>query len=215
MKLIDFATYLVAIAMYAVVAPIVVGSLLFKYQPKAIRILLAGLTVILIVDGIMYLSDYQNKNTFLYVFSVIDVAMASAMFSVLTNRQFARRVIYLASVLVIVLIALDALYWSGLTQNGYSNAIGKVFIIILCVFYLTEFMQNEEIPRLRDQPILWITVGFLTYNLIGLFDVFSTQIVSYSQSLYIQFYMFWSIVTIFMNGCFLFAFWQSKNMVNH
>ena len=215
MKLIDFATYLVAVAMYAVVAPIVVGLLLFKYQPKAIRILLAGLTVILIVDGIMYLSDYQSKNTFLYVFSVIDVAMASAMFSVLTNRQFARRVIYLASVVVIVLIALDALYWSGLTQNGYSNAMGKVFIIILCAFYLTELMQNEEIPRLRDQPILWITVGFLTYNLVGLFDVFSKQIVSYSQSLYIQFYMVWSIVTIFMNGCFLFAFWQSKNMANH
>ena len=210
MKLIDFATYLVAIAMYSVAAPVFAGSLLFRYQSKPLKILFGGLVLILVVDIIMYLSDYQNKNSFLYIFSVVDVATATAMFAALTNHDSARKIILFAGITVVALIALDALYWSGLTNNGYSNALGKILIIVFCVFYLTELMQNEEIIRLRAEPLLWISAGLLAYNLVGMFDVFSKQIVSYSQNLYVQFYMLWSIVTIFMNGCFLFAFWRSK-----
>ncbi|UFH55005.1 hypothetical protein [Spirosoma sp. KNUC1025] len=140
--------------------------------------------------------------------------MMAAVFSAAIAKARTRKLILLTGSLLVLLIGIDAFWGSGLANNGYSNALEKVFILVITIYYLTQLFQDEDTVNLADQPMFWVSMGLLVYNLVGLFDVFSKPVLSYSQNLYLQFYMIWSGVAIFMYGCFAFAFWRSKRFLN-
>lgn len=208
MKLVDFAISLVYMATYIVVIPILVAIYFFKYQSKSLRILLAGLICVLFFDILMLF--FEAKNTFLYIFSGIDALMMAGVLSVAVTNQSASKIILGMGFLFVPLIALDAFFWSGLENNGYSNALEKVFVLAAVVYYLTQLLQDVEVDNLWQEPLIWVSIGILVYNLVGLLDVFSNPMLNYSKSLYLQFYMIWCIAALFMNACFAYAFWRSK-----
>jgi hypothetical protein len=208
MKLVDFAISLVYMATYVVVVPILVAIYFYKYQSKPLKILLVGLVCVLFFDVLMLF--FEAKNTFLYIFSGIDALMMAGVFSVAVTNQSTGKVILGVGFLFVPIIVLDAFFWSGLENNGYSNALEKVFVLATVIYYLTQLLQDVEIDNLWQEPLIWVSVSVLVYNLVGLLDVFSNPMLNYSKSLYLQFYMIWCIAALFMNGCFAYAFWRSK-----
>lgn len=208
MKLVDIATYLVYMATYIVVVPILVAIFLFTYQPKELKILLAGLIITLFFDVVLLF--FNAKTIFLYIFTLIDVITAVWMFSVVIRNMRIRKQTQLAGGLFTLFTFVDAFVLSGTNHNGYANFIGKLFVIILTIYYLTQLFQDETVDKLSEQPLFWVCVGSLANNLIGLFDVFSEPILSYSRTLYLQFYLIWSVAAIFMYGCCAIAFWVAK-----
>ena len=209
MTLVDFAISLVYIATYIVVVPILVAIYFQAYQSKALKILLGGLVCVLLFD-VLILWYEEKKNLFLYIFSAIDALTMAWMFSVAITNKKASKIILTIGILFVLLIATDAFFWSGLASNGYSNALEKVFVVIVTMYYLTQLLQDEATVNLRKEPLLWVCVGVLAYDLVGLCDVFSEPMLNYSKSLYLQFYMIWCIAAIFMYSCFAYAFWCSK-----
>ena len=107
-------------------------------------------------------------------------------------------------------IVFDAFIWSGINNNGYSNALGKVWILGIAIYYLIQLFRDLNVVKLTEQPLFWISVGLITNNAIGLIDIFSNPILTYSRSIYLQFYMIWSIAAIFMYCCFAYAFWKYR-----
>ena len=208
-RLIDFATNLVYVATYMVIIPILVAIYFYRFQSKALKILLGGLVIVLFLDVLLLF--FNAKNTFLYIFSAVDALSMALIFSVAITNERVSTVSWKAGVLFVLLIGFDAFFWSGITTNGYSNALEKVFVLGLTLYYLTQLLQDEEVVTLAEQPLFWVCVGVLMYNLVGLFDIFSKPMLSFSRNLYLQFYVIWSFVTICMYGCFAFAFWQSKH----
>lgn len=210
MKLLDVAQYLTYIATYIIVVPIGVAFYFYANQSKALRILLGGLVCVLFVD-ILLLWFLESKYTFLYIFSAIDIVMMACAYSVAVSNSRSGKIIRIAGLSVVPLIALDAFFWSGLTGNGYSNAFEKVVVLVMAIYYLTQLLQDEEAVNLWHEPLLWISGGVLVFNLVGLCDVFSAPMLNYSQSLYLQYYMVLCIANIFMYGCFAYAFWYTQN----
>jgi hypothetical protein len=208
MNLINLAIILVYMATYIVIVPIVVAIYFYAYQSKALKILLIGLGVVLFFDVLLLF--FNAKNTFLYIFSAVDVLIIACMFSVAIVNKRISKIVLITGFLFVPFIGFDAFFYSGITSNGYSNSLEKIFVLVVVIYYLTQLMQNELIDNLNEQPLFWICIGNLAYNIIGLFDVFSKHMLSYSQTLYLQFYMIWSIVAIFMYCCFTYAFWRSK-----
>ncbi|MFN8347773.1 MAG: hypothetical protein U0X91_22400 [Spirosomataceae bacterium] len=209
MKLIDIATYLIYTATYSIAVPIGIGLYFYASQSKALRIVLGGLVCVLFLD-IVLLWFLESKYTFLYLFSIVDAVMMTWAYSVAVTHSHAGKLILTAGLITIPIIASDAFFGAGLTGNGYSNAFEKVVISVVVIYYLTQLFQDEEATDLRMEPLLWVSVGVLIFNLVALGDVFSAPMLNFSQSLYLQYYMVLCLATIFLYGCFSYAFWLSR-----
>lgn len=212
MKLIDFASYLIYIANYIVIVPIVVAVFFYKYLTRELKILLLGLSISFIFDVLIVY--FSAKYLFIYIFSIIDTLTIAWMFSVLIFRKRIQYLILTCAFFLVGFIVIDAFYISGLENNGFSNALSKVYLLIITIYYFSLLLQNESIEDFKTQPLFWICIGLLSYHSIGLFDVFSKAMLSYSQYFYLQFYMIWCIAAIFMYSCFAVAFWKSKLRFN-
>ncbi|WP_461150617.1 hypothetical protein [Spirosoma pulveris] len=207
MKLTDVAMYLVYIATYCIVIPMAMGMYRYALLPKSLRLLLAGQFVVFGLDLLLLLFDLKATVTFLYLFSAVDaVLMAWVFSSLIPNRQVAKGV-WLGAGLLVLLIGVDAFFLSGLTNNGFSHAVEKVYVLLLALYYLTQLVGDDTEDDLAHQPMFWVSGGVVAYNLVGWFDVFSGPIVNYSQTLYLQYYMIWSIITVWMYAAFTYAFW--------
>lgn len=211
MKLIDVAMYVVYVATYIIVVPVGTGLYYFKYLSKPLKVLLGSLLAALVLDIILLFFTLSTTFTFLYVFTAIDVLTMTWLFSMVIRNKKASRILIFLGFLFITFIIADAFILSGYKNNGYSNAIEKALIWATAVYYLTQLFQEDIDKNLLKQPMLWVSAGVIVYNLIGFLDVFSKPMVTYSQNLYLQFYMIWSIAGIIMYGCFCYAFWLCKS----
>ncbi len=211
MKLINIATYLVGIATYIVILPVVVGIYCYAYLSKELKVLLAGLIAMLFLDIVLYFFQ-ASKNTFLYGFNALDIITYSWVLAIAIHPSRVRKIIWLGTFLFLLFIAFDAFIWSGINNNGYSNAIGKVWILGVAIYYLIQLFRDLNVVKLTEQPLFWISVGIVVNNAIGLIDIFSNPILTYSRSIYLQFYMIWSIAAIFMYCCFAYGFWKSQHV---
>ncbi|SOD81924.1 hypothetical protein [Spirosoma fluviale] len=210
MKLVDVAMYLVYLATYGVIVPVGFGFYLLQYLNKPLKILLAGLCLSLVLDLGLLAVNYKITNTFLYAFSGVDVLMMTWLYSSIITHKTLSNVIRWSGLFVIPLIGLDAFFISGLTNNGFSNAVEKFYIMSIALYYLTQLFQERIDEDIRRQSLFWVSTGIIIANLVGSFDIFSRTVINYSQTAYLQFFMFWSFVTILMFGAFSYAFWLSQ-----
>lgn len=210
MKLVDVAMYLVYLATYGVIVPVGFGFYLLEYLNKPLKILLAGLCLSLVLDLGLLVVNYKITNTFLYAFSGADVLMMTWLYSSIITHKTLRNVIRWSGLIVIPLIGLDAFFISGLTNNGFSNSVEKFYIMSIALYYLTQLFQERIDEDIRRQSLFWVSTGIIIANLVGSFDIFSRPVINYSQTAYLQFFIFWSFVTILMFGAFSYAFWLSQ-----
>lgn len=207
MKLIDIATYLVYIAMYSIIIPVGAGIYLFTRLTKPLKILWVGLCLVLILDILLLFFDLRIANTFLYVFTAVDVLMFSFVFSLSLSQKRRSSIILVIGVLFIPLIILDALFISGSEKNGLSNAIEKIFVLAIALYFLKQLFLDDSESNLLAAPLFWVSVGVISYDMVGFFDIFKEPILNFSQNLYLQYFIFWSLVTVFMYIAFSRAFW--------
>ncbi len=210
MKLVDLAFYLVYISTYIIVVPIGVGIYFRKYLSPVLKLLLLALFIVFVLDLSMLFFDLKSSSTFFYLFSFFDLLMMTWIFSLLIISRKIRRLIVIFSFLCGIFIFVDAFYISGISSNGLSNALEKSFILIIAIYFLTQLFQDKIESDLLKEPLFWMSVGIIAYNLVGSFDIFNNALVNYSQNLYLQYYVFWSITTIFTYCAFAYAFKLSK-----
>ncbi len=212
MKLIEIANYLVFTAEYIVALPILVAFYFRAYYKKELKFLLIGLCATLLLDIVSVWFFFSMKNTTLYFFTAIDILTVSFVFSAALPKGQASKIIGNTGFVLLPFIAFDAFFWSGTENNGYSNTIAIVLISVIAIYYLTQLFRDSSVVKLTEEPMFWVSIGVLANNVIGFFDVFSGPMLTYSQNMYLQFYMVWSIATIFMYCCFAYAFWLGKRL---
>lgn len=210
MKLIEITNYLVFIAEYSVALPILIAIIFRAYQQKELKILFIGLCTTFIVDIVTGLFFLSMKYATLYIFSAIDILTMTLMFSAALPTSPLSKIIRLMGFAMLPFIALDAFFWSGTEDNGYSSTIVVLLITGMAIYYLARLFKDINIDNLIAEPMFWVCIGLITNDAIGFFDIFSKPILTYSQNLYLQYYMIWSITATFMNACFAYAFWLAK-----
>jgi len=206
MKLIDIALYVVYIGIYSIVVPIGLGLFYFKNLSKTLKIFLYGLIAVLFLDLALLLFDARAANTFYYLFSALDVFIYTWVFSRVIKSAVARRSILWIGGGMMSLLFVDAIFISGITNNGFSNALVKLYIALMAIYYLSKLMLEDVSTNLSKEPFLWICIGVIAFYLVGFFDIFRNPVMNHSQNLYLQYYMFWSIMTITMHLCYAKAF---------
>ena len=210
MKLKDIAQYLVFVAQYSVVLPVATAIYFRAYQRKELKILLFGLIATLVLDIVFGLFLLSIKYSTLYFFTAIDAITMTSMFAAALPKGRRSQIIQAVGFIMLPLIAFDAFYWSGVNENGVSSTLVTLLIASISIYYLSRLFKDTSIPSLSAEPLFWVCLGLIVNNAVGFFDVFSKPILTYSQNMYLQFYMVWSIATIFMYCCFAYAFWLAK-----
>ena len=212
MKLIEIANYLVFTAEYIVVLPILVAFYFRAYHKKELKLLMIGLCATLLLDIVGVWFFFSMKNTTLYFFTAIDILTASFVFSTALPKGQVSKIIGYSGFALLPLIAFDAFFWSGTHNNGLSNTIAVVLISVFAIYYLTQLFRDSSVVKLTEEPMFWVSIGVLVNNVIAFFDVFSEPMLAYSQNMYLQFYMVWSVATIFMYCSYAYAFWLGKRL---
>ncbi|MCB9317641.1 MAG: hypothetical protein H6570_00050 [Lewinellaceae bacterium] len=206
MKLIDLAGFLVYFCTYLVVLPVGIGTIFYRKLSRPLKVLYCNLIIVLFLDLVLLTIGGRLGNGLLYLFSLVDLMMMTWVFTSLI-RSNSYKIIFRGSALLLGMYGLiDALYFSGLHVNGYSNGIIKLFIAILVMYYLSQLLLEDVEFRLKDMPMFWVSLGAILYNGFGFFDVFSSPIINYSQSFYLQYEIIWSVATIFMYIAYSWAF---------
>ena len=210
MKLIEITRYLVFIAEYSIAIPILIAIIFRAYRQKELKILFIGLCATFIVDIVTGLFFLSIKYATLYIFSAIEILTMTLMFSAALPKSPLSKTIRLIGFVMLPFIALDAFFWSGIDDNGYSITVVILMITAMAIHYLARLFKDTRTSNLTLEPLFWICIGLIINGAIGFFDVFSKPILTYSQNLYLQYYMIWSIAAIFMYSCFAYAFWLAR-----
>lgn len=215
MKLYNIAFYLVNVAMYSYAISVAAGIYYLKYLSKPMKILLLGLGVVLLLDLLVLFVDNRTTNSLVYLFSIVDVLTITDMYFFLINKKPVAKWILAAGILFALLTAADAFFISGLHNIGYSNALEKIFVLAVAVYFLSQLLQEDTETDILKQPVFWISIAVIANSLAGSFDVFREPVMNYSQNLYLQYYIFWSLVTVCMNIVFAYAFRLCKRTISH
>jgi hypothetical protein len=214
MKLYDISLYLVYISTYSIIIPVITGIYYLRFLTRALGFLLYGLYAVVFLDLLLLCFDNRTANNLLYFFTAVDVLTMSLVFYFSIRNKKVRTGVLATGVLFVPLIAMDAFFLSGPNNNGYSSSLEKIFVLSTSIYYLKQLLQedNDEVDILK-QPMFWICSSVAANNLVASFDVFRGPIMNYSQNLYLQFYIFWSLLTFSMYIAFAYSFRLCKNMV--
>lgn len=95
--------------------------------------------------------------------------------------------------------------------NSYVRAIGAFILAVYALLWFMKTLKNLEIPRLRDEPFVWINTGAILY-FSGSFFVFILSKLLLEQSVSLMAKAFWISSSLVMLFYLLIAvgFWKSK-----
>lgn len=210
MELMDLAKFLDELANYFVIVPIAFGLYFLKSSSTILRILLVGLILILVQFLFFKVVRVNSSFVFAYVIASIDVATFTILISETIWYKISRVLFQLTGFLILLFIPIDYLFITGLTNFGISTFVAKVFLAISTFLVASELFKINLNDALFKKPLIWICFGVILNNLVGSFDIFSVEIMNYSQALVLQYYTVWSLVKVLMYAFFSYSFYLTK-----
>lgn len=213
MELMNLANFFNELASYFVIVPLGIGFFYYKNTTTLLKIVLVGLSVTLLQLLFFKIVRVNSSFVFAYVVATIDVVTFTIFFSEMIRYKIGRTVFLALGFLVLIFIPLDYLFLTGLNNFGISTFVAKVFLLCTAFLIASQLFKINLEDRIFKQPIIWICFGLILNNLIGSFDIISVKIMSYSQSLVLQFYLIWSIIRIVMYLFFSYSFYLSNRFI--
>lgn len=213
MELMDLANFFNELANYFVIVPLGVGFLYYKNTNALLKILLIGLSATLV--QLLFFKFIKVNSSFFsaYVIATIDVVTFTIVFSETIRDKLIRTIFLIVGSLVLLFIPLDYLFITGLNNFGISTFIAKIFLLVTAFIISSQLFKVNLEDNLFTQPIIWICFGLILNSLIGSFDIFSVDVMSYSQSIVLQFYLIWAVIKIIMYLFFSYSFYLSKRFI--
>lgn len=205
----EIANFLVYFSTYFIILPVLVGVFFYKKNSPEMNILLLYSILTFIVD-LLLLIDTDLHNTFLYFFSILDLVFFSILFLKFISPILLKKMLILICICIVLFLIFDSIYYSGFTSNGISNSIVKGYLLCISVLFFNQIITKNIDRNLLLEPMLYVALGVILYNLVGLFDFFAGQVSSFSPLLLWQYYAFWAVLTIMMYFLFAYAFWPRK-----
>lgn len=209
----DLANFLNELANYFVIVPLCFGLYFYKNTTTLLRILLVGMALTLAQLLFFKIVRVNSSFVFAYVIATIDVVIFTVLISETIWYTVSRALFLLTGFLILVFIPIDYLFITGLSNFGISTFIAKVFLTISAFFVSSELFKINLDESLFRKPLIWICFGVILNNLVGSFDIFSVEIMNYSQTLVLQYYSVWSFVRVIMYAFFSYSFYLSRESI--
>jgi len=114
--------------------------------------------------------DYSKNNFWIYnIFITVRFGILSAIFYQILDTPNTKKLIAVFSPVLIVLGLLNyALLQGPFQYNTYSVILAHIPIIILCLFYFRQLLQETRIIILHKEPWVWMSLGTFVYHTASL-----------------------------------------------
>lgn len=118
----------------------------------------------------MFFWDYSKNNFWIYnAFITIRLGILLAVFYFILDTEKIRKIIPPLAFMLLSFGILDYLFIQGPFQyNTYSVIFAHVPIIVLCLLYFKQLLQETKIIVLHKEPLVWMTLGIFIYHAVSL-----------------------------------------------
>ncbi len=113
---------------------------------------------------IIYRSSHSLKfSVFLYVFTLLEYLFFSFVLYFFIRNTLFKKIIILISIAFTIFCLYNILFTRFSKFDSYQASIESILIIIYCIFFLFEEMNNPQIPIIYSSFKFWFIIGTLMY----------------------------------------------------
>lgn len=145
------------------------------YRLFAVLVIVSLLTEVLAISWKWYLHEmftwnYSKNNFWIYnIFITIRLGMLLSIFYQVLNASPIRKAILYAGPVLVLFGMVNYLSIQGPYQyNTYSLIFAHIPIIILCLSYFRQLLEENGIIVLHKEPLIWMTLGTFMYHAASL-----------------------------------------------
>lgn len=146
----------------------IIGTLNYKkFASKYTAYFLFFLWYIVLAEtASIILKNYGYSNTWIYViYTFLEFNILLLMYKSITKLKFTKKLILLFIVLINIIYFIEV-YKQGFTINtSITTVVGSIFLSIVLILYLKEFLYSDKILNYSRSLYFWITLGSLVYYL--------------------------------------------------
>jgi hypothetical protein len=185
-----------------------------QYQLFAVLVILSLLTEVSSFLWRAYLHDkfswnYSKNNLWIYnCYITVRLGILLAVFYNILHSQWTKKIIYLIAGMLIPFGIVNYISIQGPFQyNTYSVITSHIVIIILCLLYFKQLLQEPGIIVLQKEPMVWITLGTFLYQAASLPFLIMLGFLNMQQSpLALAFLPINDTLNLLMCTCYLISF---------
>ena len=110
------------------------------------------------------------NNLWLYnLFILVRFGLLSVIFYLLLSRSIVKKILPAATIGILIIGLLDYAFIHGPDQyNTYSMIITHTLIIVLCMLYFQQLLQEKNIIIIHKEPMVWMVLGIFIYHAVSL-----------------------------------------------
>jgi|TARA_B110000908_G_C10240489_1_gene445790 hypothetical protein len=152
------------------------------------------------------LKKYGYSNTWIYVvYTFLEFNILLLMYKSITKLKFIKKIILLFIVLINIIYFIEV-YKQGFTINtSITTVVGSIFLSIVLILYLKEFLYSDKILNYSRSLYFWITLGSLVYYLGSVPFQAMTNYLKNRDLIYLQISL-----AVFAQVCVIIGFLWSK-----
>lgn len=157
--------YIESIATFATVPAIITFMYRRVLKIHALRYFFTYLVVKLVIELIMFYMASQVMNN-LYLGNILTVAtffLIARMFQEMYESKTSRKVVEWCEFAFIVVFSYDLVRDGMHYTFRYTGMFNCIFIMLFCLVYFYQLIQNPKIPNLLAYPFFWVCSGLLAY----------------------------------------------------
>ncbi|MFZ5430178.1 MAG: hypothetical protein ACOZDD_08100 [Bacteroidota bacterium] len=199
---------------FAPLLPLLAGLYRFRYLNTGLRWLLAFVIfgqLTEIAARMVVIMGYQNI-PLMHLYVPVKFILFSMVYRYYLDGFVNRYVIMTVAVLFVLFSVVNSLFIQSIHEyNSYVRAIGALILAVYALLWFMKTLKNLNIPRLRDEPFVWINTGAIFY-FSGSFFVFILSKLILAQSVSLMAKAFWISSSLLILFYLLIAvgFWKSK-----
>lgn len=159
--------------------------------------------------------DASQSNLWIYnLFIIIRFGLLSAIFSLILNQK---KVPLVATGIIIIGILDYTLLHGPDKFNTYSMIITHGCIIILCVLYFLQLLQDKTTIIIHKEPLVWMALSSFVYHVVSFpFLIMLGFLNKNNEQLALMFIPINEILNILLCSCYLISFlWKPQYSQPH
>jgi hypothetical protein len=153
--------------------------------------------------------DYSKNNFWVYnLFITIRFGLLSAIFyQILDAPEIKKLILYISPVLILFGLLNYLIFQGPFQYNTYSVIFAHIPIIMLCLYYFKQLLDETRIIALHKEPLVWMTLGTFIYHAVSLPFLIMLGFLNIQQSdLSLLFLPINDTLNLLMCSCYLISF---------
>jgi hypothetical protein len=194
--------------------PLIAGIIRYRYLTAGLKWIfwfVVFATIIQLTSRVMVRMGYYNV-PLMHLYVPIKFLFYSLAYKHFLAGFIPVKIIYGIAAAFISFSLVNSFFIQSITQyNSYVRATGSLLIVVYSILYFMKALRELNIPKLRNEPLIWFNAGALV-NFSGNFFVFilSNILLNHSTQLSTISWRVNSIIGSLYYIAIATAFWKTK-----